>query len=513
MTAAPSRVPGSTTGPDKRAPGPERSPPLAAVQDSRYRMAADAERIFTGIARSYDRVATILSLGQDPRWRAELVEWIDAGPDDRVLDVATGTGMVAAALRRRYGCRVVGLDQSADMLAVARARTGVYDELVEARAERLPFADASFDHLTFTYLLRYVDDPATVMRELARVVRPGGRVASVEFGVPTGLWRALWWLYTRVGLPLLGRVVSAKWSAVGAFLGPSIDSFYSRHPQVRLERYWRDAGLVGVRTRRMSLGGGVVMTATKVASGPGHDRPAAPRLAPAFYSAGARGWRALWTLLHPPYTVWHLSYVLLGAALAPSPDPRIVAGALVAFGLAVGVGAHAFDELRGRPLRTTIPSTVLVALGILGLGSAVALGLLAATALGPSFLLFVVAGALLVLLYAFEVPLVHSNAGFALGWGAFPVIATGSAAGAAPLPIALAAAAAALLSVAQRRLSTRARSVRRRAVGVSGEIVYADGTRETIDRLSLIAAPEGALRVLPIALALVSLAVLLSRWL
>ena len=474
-------------------------------------MAGDAGRIFSGIARSYDRVATILSLGQDPRWRAELVAWIDARPDERVLDVATGTGMVAAALQRRYGCRVVGLDQSADMLAVARTRTGVYDELIQARAERLPFPDASFDHLTFTYLLRYVDDPSAVMRELARVVRPGGRIASVEFGVPSGPWRPLWWLYTRVGLPLLGRLVSAKWASVGAFLGPSIDSFYSRHPQARVERYWRDAGLVAVRTRRMSLGGGVVMTATKP-SGTAPDRPSRAALAPAFYSAGSAGWRAYWTLLHPPYTVWHLSYVLLGAALAPSPDPRVVAGALAAFGLAVGVGAHAFDELRGRPLRTTIPSAVLVALGTLGLGSAVALGLLAATLLGPGFLILVATGALLVLLYAFEVPLVHSDAGFALGWGAFPVIATGAAAGAAPLPIALAAAAAALLSVAQRRLSTRARSVRRRAVSVSGEIVYADGTRERIDRLSLIAAPEGALRILWIALAAASLAVLASRW-
>lgn len=475
-------------------------------------MAGDAERVFTGIARSYDRVATILSLGQDPRWRGMLVEAIDAAPTDRVLDVATGTGMVAAALRRRYGCRVVGLDQSRDMLAVARTRAGVYDELVEARAERMPFPDDSFDHLTFTYLLRYVDDPAAVMRELARVVRPGGRIASVEFGVPGGFWRPLWWLYTRVGLPVLGRVVSAKWASVGAFLGTSIDSFYARHPQVHVERYWRDAGLVDLHTRRMSLGGGVVMSATK-APGTPIDRPALAPLAPAFYGAGSTGWRAYWTLLHPPYTVWHLSYVLLGAALASSPDPRVVVGALAAFGLAVGVGAHAFDELRGRPLRTTIPSAVLVALGVLGLGSAVALGLLAATMLDPVFLFLVALGAVLVLLYAFEIPLVHSDAGFALGWGAFPVVAAGVAAGAAPLPIALAAAAAALLSLAQRRLSTRARSVRRRAVSVSGEIVYTDGTREPIDRLSLIAAPEGALRILWIALAAASLAVLLSRWL
>jgi demethylmenaquinone methyltransferase / 2-methoxy-6-polyprenyl-1,4-benzoquinol methylase len=225
--------------------------------------AADAKRIFTGIAGSYDRVATILSLGQDPRWRRAMVDAIDARPADRVLDVATGTGMVAQALHDRYRCVVVGLDQSADMLSVARTREGVFEEIVEGRAERLPFTDAAFDHLTFTYLLRYVDDPRATMRELARVVKPGGRVAMVEFGVPAGVWRPVWWLYTRLGLPLAGRMVSAKWSVVGAFLGPSIELFYARHPVVALERYWREAGLGSVGTRRMSLGGGIVMSATK----------------------------------------------------------------------------------------------------------------------------------------------------------------------------------------------------------------------------------------------------------
>lgn len=225
--------------------------------------APDAKRIFTGIAGSYDRVATVLSLGQDPRWRRALVDAIDARPTDRVLDVATGTGMVAQALHDRFGCAVVGLDQSADMLRVARLRRGVFEAIVEGRAESLPFGDATFDHLTFTYLLRYVDDPAATMRELARVVQPGGRVAMVEFGVPGGVWRPPWRVYTHVGLPLAGRVVSAKWSAVGAFLGPSIERFYARHPIAAVERYWREAGLADVRTRRMSLGGGIVMAATK----------------------------------------------------------------------------------------------------------------------------------------------------------------------------------------------------------------------------------------------------------
>ncbi len=225
--------------------------------------AADAPRIFTGIADSYDRVATVLSLGQDPRWRRALVEAIDAAPTDRVLDVATGTGMVAQALHDRFGCAVVGLDQSADMLRVARSRDGVFKTIVEGRAEQLPFDDGAFDHLTFTYLLRYVDDPAATMRELARVVKSGGRVGMVEFGLPGGVWRPPWWLYTRIGLPAAGRLVSTKWSAVGAFLGPSIERFYARHPVEAVERYWRDAGLRHVRVRRMSLGGGIVVSATK----------------------------------------------------------------------------------------------------------------------------------------------------------------------------------------------------------------------------------------------------------
>ncbi len=473
----------------------------------------DAKRIFTGIAASYDRAATVLSLGQDPRWRRALVDAIDARPADRVLDVATGTGMVAKAVHDRYGCSVVGLDQSADMLAVARSRDGVYEAVVEGRAERLPFPDASFDHVTFTYLLRYVDDPAATMLELARVVKPGGRIAMVEFALPRGLWRPLWWLYTRIGLRLAGRAVSAKWSSVGAFLGPSIERFYARHSLADVERYWHEAGLDDVTVKRMSLGGGVVISATKAAPAALAQPPAPPSLPPAFYAARGGGWRDYWTLLHPPYTVWHLSYVLLGAAIAPSPDPKIVVGALVAFGLAVGVGAHAFDELNGRPLRTRIPSPVLVALGSAALLVAVALGVVASTMAGPLFPLFVVAGGAVVVLYAFEAPLVHSAVGFAVGWGAFPVVATAYATGAHPVPTVLAAFAAALLSLAQRRLSTRARSIRRKTVAVSGEIVYADGSREAIDTRSLIGAPEGALSVMWLALLALALAALLARWL
>jgi demethylmenaquinone methyltransferase/2-methoxy-6-polyprenyl-1,4-benzoquinol methylase len=190
-----------------------------------------------------------------------MVAAVGAGPDERVLDVATGTGLVARALKRRYGCRVVGLDQSEQMLSRAQPLLGpVYEQLVHGQAERLPFADGEFDALTFTYLLRYVDDPGATMRELARVVRPGGRIAMLEFFVPPRpvLYPA-WWLYTRVGLPLLGGIVSRDWYEVGRFLGPSIDGFWRRYPLAQLTELWRSAGIESVEARKLSLGGGVVM--------------------------------------------------------------------------------------------------------------------------------------------------------------------------------------------------------------------------------------------------------------
>jgi len=245
-----------------------------------------ALELFSGLGARYDTLSAVLSLGQDPRWRRALVSALAPAAGERVLDVATGTGMVAAELLAR-GCSVVGIDQSAEMLAVARTRFagvaggGASDaggggsdpggaarvRLIEGQAEALPFPDASFDALTFTYLLRYVDDPAATMRELARVIRPGGRIASLEFGLPP--WppaRAAWRLYTRAGLPVLGRLVSREWGAVGRFLGPSIAGFYARHPLERIASYWRAAGLEDVRVRRMSLGGGVVMWARRSAA-------------------------------------------------------------------------------------------------------------------------------------------------------------------------------------------------------------------------------------------------------
>jgi demethylmenaquinone methyltransferase/2-methoxy-6-polyprenyl-1,4-benzoquinol methylase len=237
-------------------------------------VASDRKRgaltLFAGLERRYDLLSAALSFGQDPRWRREMIGSIQAGPEDRVLDVATGTGLVARGLVKRYGCTVVGLDQSREMLAGARrALAGAPDlapriDLVQGEAERLPFADGEFDHLTFTYLLRYVDDPAATLAELARVVRPGGRIACLEFGLPDPpLWRPLWRLYTRLVLPLAGRAFGTEWYEVGRFLGPSIEDLYALLPLERQVELWRSAGISAVRVRRMSLGGGVVISGVR----------------------------------------------------------------------------------------------------------------------------------------------------------------------------------------------------------------------------------------------------------
>ena len=220
-----------------------------------------ALELFAPLGPRYDRLGALLSFGQDPRWRRAMVSHV---PQDggSVLDVATGTGLVAERLLAQ-GHRVTGLDQSPAMLAVARSRFGDRVELVEASATELPFADASFDHLTFTYLLRYVDDPAATLAELARVVRPGGTIANLEFCVPRGIWRPLWDVYVGVGLPALGRIASKGWYDVGRFLGPSIRGFYERWPLERQLELWRDAGVKDVQARRMSVGGGVVIWGTR----------------------------------------------------------------------------------------------------------------------------------------------------------------------------------------------------------------------------------------------------------
>ena len=228
-----------------------------------------ARELFAPLGPTYDRYARLLSFGQDPRWRAYLVSRVPLDAT-RVLDVASGTAAVAIELARRTPSReVIGVDQSTEMLSAGRARVmaaGLSDriDLREGRAESLPFGDAEFDALTFTYLLRYVDDPAATMRELARVVHTGGTIAMLEFGVPSGIWRLLWEPYVRVALPAAGALVSPAWRDVGRFLGPSIRGFHERYPLGGLLGLWRQAGIGDVHVRRLSVGGGIVMWGTRM---------------------------------------------------------------------------------------------------------------------------------------------------------------------------------------------------------------------------------------------------------
>lgn len=226
-----------------------------------------AVELFRGLPDHYDRVGALMSFGQDPRWRHALVDAIAPEPGMRILDVATGTGMVAFALAAR-GATVVGLDQSEAMLGGASARLrrspALEDRMsfVLGEAEALPFADGEFDALSFTYLLRYVDDPAATMRELARVVRPGGRIGMVEFGVPGNqVLREMWRLHTRAGLPMIGRAVSREWYEVGRFLGPNIEQFHAAYPD--LPALWRDAGIADAYQQDMSFGAGIVVTGVR----------------------------------------------------------------------------------------------------------------------------------------------------------------------------------------------------------------------------------------------------------
>lgn len=239
---------------------------MALRASSRGRSPRFAQRLFTPLPERYDRLAEFLSFGQNGRWRREMVGHLTSGGAQLILDVATGPGGVAREIARRSGARIVGLDVTAPMLAAAAGvvrREGLESRIVLVRgsAERLPFPDATFDGLSFTYLLRYVDDPAAVIKELARVVRPGGTITNLEFHVPPRpVLRASWWLYTRSVLPLAGGALGGRaWYEVGRFLGPSISQHYESYPLEWTETAWREAGIDEVSHRVMSLGGGLVM--------------------------------------------------------------------------------------------------------------------------------------------------------------------------------------------------------------------------------------------------------------
>jgi demethylmenaquinone methyltransferase / 2-methoxy-6-polyprenyl-1,4-benzoquinol methylase len=224
------------------------------------------KRLFSPLPDRYDRLEGLLSLGQNARWRTEMVSHVVGGGPGLVLDVATGTAGVALEIEKTTGARVVGIDLTEAMLRVGRRVVADADRekkisLVLGDAGSLPFEDATFDALCFTYLLRYVPDPGATLRELARVVRPGGAIASLEFmRPPNPVWHGSWWLYTRFVLPAGGLLTGGMpWFEVGRFLGPNISGHYDRHPLRETVADWEKAGIEHVRARLMSLGGGLVM--------------------------------------------------------------------------------------------------------------------------------------------------------------------------------------------------------------------------------------------------------------
>lgn len=228
-----------------------------------------AQQLFTPLPRRYDLLEEVFSFGQNARWRKKMIQTLAANSPQHVLDVATGTAGVAIAMALRLGVSVTGIDITHEMLAlgkdrVLKARLTDRVHLVLGRAEQLPFADETIDAITFTYLLRYVTDPSATLQEMARVVRPGGVMASLEFGLPPNpFWRFWWWLYTRVVLPLAGLLFGRGWYRVGRFLGPSISAYYRRYPLEWHLAAWKGAGMVDVGFVRMSLGGGLVMWGRK----------------------------------------------------------------------------------------------------------------------------------------------------------------------------------------------------------------------------------------------------------
>ena len=235
---------------------------------------------------------------------------------------------------------------------------------------------------------------------------------------------------------------------------------------------------------------------------------------PAYYAARPGGWRDWWTLLHPPYTAWHLSYVVVGACLAPHPSTTRLVATVLAFFLAVGVAAHAVDELHGRPLRTAIPAAALVVATVVGLAGAVAFGVAGLAEVGVVLVPFIVVGPLLVVAYNAELfgGVVHTTPGFAAAWGAFPVLTAYVAqSGGLSLAAVLAAAAAFAVSCAQRVLSTPARVLRRSTRAVTGTLVRCDGTDLTLDEATLLGPLEAALRALSWGLVLSAAALAVAR--
>jgi demethylmenaquinone methyltransferase/2-methoxy-6-polyprenyl-1,4-benzoquinol methylase len=238
--------------------------------DGRLRGDDVSRAVFADLPARYDQLAYLLSFGQDRRWRRAVVDRVAAARPSRVLDVATGPAGIALAIAERTGAQVVGVDLNEPMLRAGAANVRAAGRqrqlgLTLARAEQLPFGDGGFDAVVFSYLLRYVDDPAATVAELARCLRPGGTLASLDFYVPPHpVWHASWQLYTRAALPVLGGLTGGPaWREVGEFLGPSISTHYKLHPLAEHVAAWHAAGLEDVEVRLMSLGGGLVMAGHK----------------------------------------------------------------------------------------------------------------------------------------------------------------------------------------------------------------------------------------------------------
>jgi len=227
-----------------------------------------ARPLFSGVASSYELASQLLSYGQYRRWHRSLVDKLVLPEPALVLDMATGTGAVAFRVARRPQVRVIAADVTRAMLLQAQARAARNGrpppiDLIECTAEAMPFPDAAFDAVIFTYLLRYVSDVPATLRELTRVVRPGGMMLSQDFAVPRGVFYPLWRLHTDLVLRLGGALISPGWRRAGAFLGGSIRDFYRRWPEEGILRLWRECGFPDVRAKRLSLGGALIMWGTR----------------------------------------------------------------------------------------------------------------------------------------------------------------------------------------------------------------------------------------------------------
>jgi len=246
-----------------------RSASLAESQPADPVSRTFAQDLFDGIAPSYDTWAQVLTFFQYLRWREFLVSQIALQPGNLVLDVCTGTAGIAIEIAHHHNGQIVGLDVSHLMLeagvrAVEKQSLDGRVQLIQGRAEHLPFPDETFDTVVFTYLLRYVQDPDATIRELSRVLKPGGQLLSLEFGVPEALWvRAIWEIYNKVVMPVVTIPISRGWRRLGCFLGPNISEFCRRCPVDRIAAIWRENGIPLVETRRLLKGAAIVMWGTK----------------------------------------------------------------------------------------------------------------------------------------------------------------------------------------------------------------------------------------------------------